>query len=83
MTALIVRTDHTQLLPGRTRARPRPARCAICGGNTKLLHFCLLLPLVADAKTNTTRGAGAIDLCEPCWRTATNAGRIRRRPARV
>jgi hypothetical protein len=63
------------------RARPRPVRCAICRGDAKLIHFSLLVLLVGGG-SHTTRGAGSIDLCEPCWRKATAEGAIRRRPGR-
>lgn len=43
---------------------PKLAPCAICGA-AKTLRFNLHR---GDGVTRTTRGAGAISLCEPCWR---------------
>ena len=69
------------------RKRPRKVTCQRCGRSGldvdgKILHFSLTkVTYCADGRM-TMRGAGAIDLCEPCWVTATRRSRIRRRPLR-
>lgn len=83
MPRVLPRTDATQRLPNRKRVRPRPVRCAVCRTAEGLLHFCLLLPLLAPDGRTSTRGAGAIDLCAVCWQKATAEGRIRSRPRRA
>jgi len=47
----------------------------------KILHFNLTFQSRLEGKV-TSRGAGAIDLCEPCWREATGRSKIHARPAR-
>lgn len=83
MPRVMPRHHPTQRLPNRVRARPHPVRCAICRGDGPLLHFCLLLVVLSPTGRQSTRGAGAIDLCADCWRIATAEGAIRRRPVRA
>lgn len=70
------------------RKRPRKVTCQRCGLTAldvgrAVLHFSLTkVTYLADGRM-TMRGAGAIDLCEPCWQVATARSRIRRRPARA
>lgn len=67
------------------RKRPRKATCQRCGRSAldverEILHFSLTKVTYRPDGTMTMRGAGAIDLCEPCWRVASARSRIRRRP---
>ena len=63
------------------RKRPRKSACSLCRrptGETVVLHFALTRQEYRDGARMTMRGAGAIDLCEPCWLLVTAAARIRR-----
>jgi hypothetical protein len=67
------------------RKRPRKPVCSLCRrptGETVVLHFSLTRVTYKDDGRMTMRGAGAIDLCEPCWTRVTAAARIRRPPRR-
>ena len=68
------------------RKRPRRVRCQRCGRSAldverSVLHFSLTKVVYRPDGRMTMRGAGAIDLCEPCWRIVTQASAIRRRPS--
>jgi hypothetical protein len=70
------------------RKRPRKVTCQRCGRSAfetdrTILHFSLTKAVYLADKRMTMRGAGSIDLCESCWRAATAASRIRRRPERA
>ena len=65
------------------RKRPRKPSCSLCRrgwGELAVLHFSLTRVTYKDDGRMTMRGAGAIDLCEPCWSRVTAAARIRRPP---
>lgn len=70
------------------RKRPRQITCQRCGRSAldaarEVLHFSLTkVAYLADGRM-TMRGAGSIDLCEPCWVIATGRSRIRARPTRT
>jgi hypothetical protein len=64
------------------RKPPRKPACSLCRrptGETVVLHFNLVRQEYKNGARTTMRGAGAIDLCEPCWSRATTQARIRRR----
>lgn len=67
--------------------RPRKPNCSVCGipwGEDRLvLHFNLTRVNYKPDGRMGTRGAGAIDLCERCWREVTDRAAIRRRPKRA
>ena len=68
------------------RKRPRKPACSLCRrptGETVVMHFALTRQEYRDGARTTMRGAGAIDLCEPCWLRVTVAARIRRPPRRA
>jgi hypothetical protein len=68
------------------RKRPRKPSCSLCRrgyGETVVLHFSMVRQEWRDGARTTMRGAGAIDLCEPCWVRVTTAARIRRRSTRA
>jgi hypothetical protein len=79
--------------PLGSRNRPRPVQCSICGiapgeeERRPILHFQMMRVATAvddqGRSRMTTHGAGAIDLCERCWREATTRSAIRRRPRRA
>lgn len=69
------------------RKRPRTPTCSLCRVRhgvdaTVVLHFQLTRVKYREDGSMTMRGAGAIDLCEPCWTRVTRAAAIRRRPER-
>lgn len=70
------------------RKRPRPVTCQRCGRKAldvdgTVLHFSMTKVTYRPDGRMTMRGAGAIDLCQPCWAIASTRSRIRRRPARA
>jgi len=52
-------------------------------GEGLVLHFQLTRVTYRPDGRMTMRGAGGIDLCEPCWSRVTDQARIRRRPRRA
>ena len=53
-------------------SRPPVVACHRCGRdtlNTRVLRFSLVRPAKRPDGKPTTRGCGAIDLCQRCWRT--------------
>jgi hypothetical protein len=65
--------------------RPRAVNCSICGigSSAPILHFNLTRKARTPDGRQTSRGAGAIDLCQECWRAATRRARIHARPDRA
>ena len=72
--------SYAAKLSGLTSPRLRGGRryCAVCrttSGEGTILRFVMAHYTDADG-VRTTRGAGTIYLCEPCWRAATSEARI-------
>jgi hypothetical protein len=66
------------------RKRPRKVTCQRCGLSGldvggEIRHFSMTKVTYRPTGRMTMRGAGAIDLCGPCWTIATTRSRIRRR----
>jgi hypothetical protein len=59
--------------------RPRPHPCFGCG-DLATLHFSL--QIMKEHPSRARIAAGPIDLCHLCWRQATAAAAIRKRPRR-
>lgn len=76
--------------PPGSRTRPRPVSCSICGvdqgDRQPILHFNLVRSVLVKDSTGRDawrqRGAGAIDLCQRCWKAATRESAVRTRPPR-
>ena len=61
--------------PGLRGGRRYCAKCRMTSGEAKILRF--VLGRYHDFNNvRTTRGAGTIYLCEPCWREATTEARV-------
>lgn len=62
---------------------PAKAKCSLCWEpDARVIRFSLIRSVNLPDGKHTTRGAGCIVLCQPCWRKVTNESRLKRAPRR-